>query len=52
MAFIVLGKADLISSVTEGRRTKAAFDYKHRRNTSLKRNLTQNIRKVINSKLE
>lgn len=38
--------------MTEGRIGKAAFVYKERRNTSLKRNWTQNISKVINFKLE
>lgn len=48
LAFIVLGKADLIIS-DRGRIRKMAFVYKH---ISLKRNRTQNISKVINSKLK
>lgn len=48
LAFIVLGKADLIIS-DKGRIRKMAFVYK---NISQKRNWTQNISKIINSKLK
>lgn len=48
LPFIILGKADLIIS-DRGRIRKMAFVSKH---ISLMRNWTQNISKVINSKLK